>query len=50
MGIYILFKRGIYGTWHHVSVKHLGRYAGICGCVRGLKTKAPIKDVYEKRA
>ena len=21
-----MLKRSIYGTWHHVSVKHLGRY------------------------
>ena len=23
-------KRGIYGTWHHVTVKHLDRYANEC--------------------
>ena len=24
--VWALLKRAIYGTWHHVSVKHLGRY------------------------
>ncbi len=24
--VWALLKRGIYGTWHHVSPKHLGRY------------------------
>jgi hypothetical protein len=24
--VWALLKRGIYGTWHQVSVKHLGRY------------------------
>ena len=24
--MWAVFKRGIYGTWHHVSVKHLERY------------------------
>jgi transposase-like protein len=24
--VWALLKRGIYGTWHHVSAKHLGRY------------------------
>ena len=23
-----LMKRGLHGTYHHVSVKHLGRYVG----------------------
>jgi hypothetical protein len=22
-----MFKRGIYGTYHHISAKHTGRYA-----------------------
>ena len=25
--MWAVLKRSIYGTWHHVSVKHLGRYA-----------------------
>ena len=24
--MWAVFRRGLYGTWHHVSVKHLGRY------------------------
>lgn len=24
--LWAVFRRGLYGTWHHVSVKHLGRY------------------------
>ena len=24
--MWAVLKRSIYGTWHHVSVKHLGRY------------------------
>ena len=24
--VWSVFKRAIYGTWHHVSVKHLARY------------------------
>lgn len=24
--VWALLKRGVYGTWHHVSAKHLGRY------------------------
>ena len=28
--MWALLKRGIYGTWHHVSIKHLFRYANEC--------------------
>ena len=24
--VWAVFKRGVYGTWHHVSPKHLARY------------------------
>jgi hypothetical protein len=24
--VWALLKRGIYGTWHHISAKHTGRY------------------------
>ena len=28
--MWALLKRGIHSTWHHVSVKHLARYANEC--------------------
>ena len=28
--MWALLKRGIYGTWHHVSRKHLARYVNEC--------------------
>ena len=24
--VWSLLKRGVYGTWHHISAKHVGRY------------------------
>lgn len=28
--MWAVLKRGLYGTWHHCSVKHLGRYVDEC--------------------
>ena len=28
--MWAVLKRGLYGTWHHVTVKHLGRYVDEC--------------------
>ena len=28
--MWAVLKRGLYGTWHHASVKHLGRYVNEC--------------------
>ena len=28
--MWAVMKRGLYGTWHHASVKHLGRYVNEC--------------------
>ena len=28
--MWALLKRGIHGTWHHVSTKHLARYVSEC--------------------
>ena len=28
--MWAVLKRGLYGTWHHVTFKHLGRYINEC--------------------